>query len=1037
MKASSRIVLCLSYLILSLFLSPKALHAQISSTVISSSPITEGWGEWRSLHTKHFSIHFPKKRREYAYKAAALFEKVHEKLAHLYDKPPKKESTYYKTDVSLIFSSDITQGWATSLGINQIVLYLESPPLGSFSRYDDWLTLLFTHEYTHILSLRIWDTDRSSLAFVRIFFGLPPNLASPRSLIEGVAVWEESRIKLDASPLRGRLNDPLTHMIARTAILEKNYPSLNEIINYPLDWPKGQIPYLYGARLMAEVERQGGEEAPRDYWSLDRLPLSLYSRFSDLGLELGKVYEGMRQRDLAYFGAQLDTLEKEGLTPYKRLTSNGYRKSFLTYDKEKKELLYYAAPSNTTPGVFRMLLTGQDLKKEAPKPEHIRRQKVNRGISSRKGKRFYSSDRSLYPGLGIIQELHDGNRSYAFSRMAKGRRISYPSLSADAKSLYFIEKKGEERLLKRASLQEEGKLGSEEVILAAKYQGILQYTAVSPNGSYLSFLWRPDSKGFAALVLCKLLKNKAEKKVESCRIAARAKGIITQPCFSKDSKELFFSSDIDGIYNLYALKVEAQRTSIHRLTRTSTGLFYPTATERALYAIAYFKNGYDIVRINYEELLNEEVDFFESGGPIPLYEQDPLGYEKEKKDESEEGKEKKKEDWKEGGYSSFLSWRPYYTGVLDLGKTAPLFRYFLGGIEARDPLEWHTLGFNLGLFSNTKKETNPGKVKKDTHTSVPAGLYYLYNRYKLGLSLSYLRDNEFSEIRQSYLSYISPGRFLSLQALAGYRQARYFDYSKKQFSGLITGESEEYILNGPSMILSLGDTQFFGSSISPERGWRFYAKAHYYTKDSSKRITGRHSLTQSAEREEPLDYGWGESALSLYLPSFFPYHVNYLSGKFYHYFGENPIRGYAETGNLVRNADPEAEEGRSFVAYTYEYRFPIFWGRPRPYLSLRHLNLAPFYDFGIVKDYQNRSHETWAYGLRIGFALHVFHIALPEISISISQGKDGERLYSLFFSTGNLSSGLGGGARDQRQSNPITRPLRPLPPQMNKVPGYF
>ena len=147
-------------------------------------------------------------------------------------------------------------------------------------------------------------------------------MASPRSFIEGAAVWEESKTGL------GRLEDPLTHMTVRTAILENSYPSLNEVLNFSQRWPGGRIAYLYGGRFMAELERQAGAQAPRQYWELDRLPISIHTRFSDLGAQIRNVYAGMRERDLEYFGKQLAQLEKQGLSSYERLSHDGYLKNF-------------------------------------------------------------------------------------------------------------------------------------------------------------------------------------------------------------------------------------------------------------------------------------------------------------------------------------------------------------------------------------------------------------------------------------------------------------------------------------------------------------------------------------------------------------------------------------------------------------------------------------------------------------------------------------------------------------------------------------
>ena len=56
-----------------------------------------------------------------------------------------------------------------------------------------------------------------------------------------------------------------------------------------------------------------------------------------------------------------------------------------------------------------------------------------------------------------------------------------------------------------------------------------------------------------------------------------------------------------------------KKNLIYRLTRTATGLFYPAAGQDSLYAIGHFKNGYDIVRLDYEELLREKVSYFSNG----------------------------------------------------------------------------------------------------------------------------------------------------------------------------------------------------------------------------------------------------------------------------------------------------------------------------------------------------------------------------------------------------------------------------------------
>ena len=257
---------------------------------------------------------------------------------------------------------------------------------------------------------------------------------------------------------------------------------------------------------------------------------------------------------------------------------------------------------------------------------------------------------------------------------------------------------------------------------------------------------------------------------------------------------------------------------------------------------------------------------------------------------------------------------------MNLGKLHLLPRYLWGSLEARDPLQWHILGFSLGVFSRSEPNKEPATEKEEKENeSTPGSVYYLYNRYKLGLSLSYLRDAEFTEIGQAYLTYISPGRFLSLQTLFGYKHEEHFQSSKVEDIRL----NKEYILGGPAMILLLGDTHIFHGSISPERGWSIYAEGSHYTQANSKLIS---SGSNSFPREEAISYGLGEGGLALYLPSFFQNHVNYLSVYSYSYFGSHREQRIHKHRNLVRNADPQVFEGENFSVYSYEYRFPYFLG---------------------------------------------------------------------------------------------------------------
>ncbi len=1018
----------------------KKLFAQINISNIPphSIPISDGWGSWKSLHTKHFTIHFPTGRRGYAIQAAQLFEKVHKRLGVLYTKPWYK----YKTNVSLVFSSDITQGFATTVGINQIVLYLEAPQLGTFSYYENWLDLLFTHEYTHILSLQIWDPKRYLLFLGRVLFGLPPNLYSPAFLTEGVAVWEESLSGL------GRLKDTLTNMAVRTAILSNSYPSLSEMVNTTHRWPRGAIPYLYGGRFIAEFAQQNGKQAPRDYWGIDSM-LNIQHRFNALDASYREIYKAMYEKDVEQYQNKNTLLKKKGLTPYKRLTYDGNTKSFLVHDREDK-LLFFGNPPNHSSGVYQIHL--KDLTRN---PILVRKQITNRGIALAGRRRIYSSDYLLYPNFGIRQELHDGNRSHLFGRMAPNRSISYPSLSSSGKKIYFIEKENNFRVLKFASIKN-GSLYDEKKIFRTSYQGILQFTALSRNGRYLATVYRDGTKGSAGIVICSIVRGD----IKDCKLRLRAKkSVLTQISFSYDDRKLLFSSDANGIYNIYSFHIK--KNSIRRNTRTNTGLFYPIGAKESLYAIAYFKTGYDVIQISHKDKIAKRADRLFLKQNISVIFSQKIGIQKIRRDvkgEIETNIESNRMQYAESHYNPLSNFSPYYTGLFDFGKVGAIsnFLYAGGSIEMRDPLHWHILGSSLSLFSqNNADEKSEENDSIDNSQVLSGSAYYIYNRYQFGLSLSHrrdgLREKTISEKNSGYLTYIRPGRFISFQNLLGYTSQEHIftiknpSKSSSGGAGQVTQNNdvnlnEELSLAGPSVILLLGDIHLFPESISPEKGWDIFVKGEYYKQN----LLGQTSMDDESSAAIGVDYGVVEWSTSLYLPSFWNNHVNFLGVSSYQYFGKNVKLRHNFHGSLIRNADKSIFKGGTFTVYSYEYRFPLLW-YSRSLVNdwhsffLRNITLTPFYEYGVTKNLQNERRDTWAYGLQIGIGLNVFYIPFPKIILSISQGKEGGGLFAFGF-----FSGIGGTSANGKNSSPygnrITEPYRHFSYQqrfLNYFPNSF
>ena len=153
---------------------------------------------FRVLATEHFRIYYHQGVEPLARRLAGVAESVHSTLPARVrlDAPPL-------THVVLADQDDDANGWATPVPYCTISVRAIWPALAdSIGNTDDWLRLVFIHEYVHILQLNQsvgWAAvaravlGRSPIAF--------PNLFLPTWQIEGFATYWETQ----ATGL-GRLN---------------------------------------------------------------------------------------------------------------------------------------------------------------------------------------------------------------------------------------------------------------------------------------------------------------------------------------------------------------------------------------------------------------------------------------------------------------------------------------------------------------------------------------------------------------------------------------------------------------------------------------------------------------------------------------------------------------------------------------------------------------------------------------------------------------------------------------------------------------
>jgi hypothetical protein len=121
---------------------------------------------FRTYRTAHFDIHAHQGEQRLVARLAVTAERVYDRFE------PTLGTPRGRVQVILVDQSDLSNGWATAFPYDAIEVSA-APPSGEelIGNTTDWLELVFTHEYTHILHL---DRSRGFMQGVRRVFGRAP-----------------------------------------------------------------------------------------------------------------------------------------------------------------------------------------------------------------------------------------------------------------------------------------------------------------------------------------------------------------------------------------------------------------------------------------------------------------------------------------------------------------------------------------------------------------------------------------------------------------------------------------------------------------------------------------------------------------------------------------------------------------------------------------------------------------------------------------------------------------------------------------------
>lgn len=577
------------------------LHMKIKSAAIAficllvllaAAPSHAAWIDpdfkFQTTETEHFIIHYHQGLESVADKAVKISEEVHcELIASLKWIPQEK------THLVLFDTSDLANGFTTVIPYNAVYVYTVPPmPDMTIGQYHDWLRLVITHEYAHVLTMdaargyskvmrRIFGKPLPSndpLSVIMFFASVPPNVLLPHWWLEGSATWAET----EYNPI-GRGKSTYYEMIFRTAVAENNLLSIDKINGDIPYWPSGNAPYIYGLALNRHIARHYGADAIGQL-SLAHAGRAPYFIAGAAQTVTEKTY-GLLYRDMIdeleqEQAAKIKTIRSTGLTKFKELGIKGERLTNPRFSPDSSMLAVNRRDPHDHESIVIIDVKGNEIKsiiRRLPSDHTITWMPDNKTVCYTQADlhRGYNLYQDLYC-LDIIDDVE--------TRLTNGQRVKDPDASPKGPAIAVV--KVEDTAQSLAIIEAE----SPDVKIIKRYENMrVSNPRWSPDGNKIIYTVR-DDKAVTSLVIF-------DKQSGSFNVLIEAESDIISPAWGPDGKYVIYTSDASGVFNLHALRVADKKT--YRITNLIGGAFQPDIDKsgnRLLFSY-YHSRGFSIVEM--------------------------------------------------------------------------------------------------------------------------------------------------------------------------------------------------------------------------------------------------------------------------------------------------------------------------------------------------------------------------------------------------------------------------------------------------------
>jgi Tol biopolymer transport system component len=537
---------------------------------------------WRTVETEHFRVHFPAGMEALGRRAAARAEVARAQLAEALVPPPAGKIELVVSD-----DTDYANGFATPFPYNRVVIYAH-PPVDDLSLdfYDDWLTLVITHELVHVFHL---DYARGPLKALRRVLGRNPiafpNLAAPAWDTEGLATYLESRLTH-----AGRVRGTQFEMELRTAVLEDRFFGIGRASGDPVRWPAGATRYVYGSLFMDWLARRygpatAGEMVRRVGGSLIPYRLDHHARQVYDDTTFTRAWEAWHEELRGRYAALADSLRREGITEPQVLTREGRNAAFPRWSPDGAWIAYAASTGRDAPSTRLLRADGGGEEVEVL----ARRTSLGPASWSRDGRTLLTAQLDLVDPYRTRSDLYRVRvAGREMDRLTHDARLLEPDLSPDGRMAVAVHSAGGAVGLVRFDTE----TGRTRELVPLSLDVHWSLPRWSPDGTRIAVgRWRRG--GFFDVVVL-------DSAGRLLREATSDRAVDRDPAWSPDGRWVVFSSDRTGITNLFAFEVESGE--LRQVTNVLTGAFQPDVSPdgRWIAFSLYRADGYHLARIPFD-----------------------------------------------------------------------------------------------------------------------------------------------------------------------------------------------------------------------------------------------------------------------------------------------------------------------------------------------------------------------------------------------------------------------------------------------------